>query len=135
MPLDPLISELVDRLLAGAGLPGGFRRHLWAQHVDAIEASVGRGAVPSIGIGPALSASFVSSELLILLLRECFPEWRTPLCLPEILVIEGLRPNYQVVHYGELFSELAARAGPSLSSPPTISFLRMEIPRFCGHPR
>lgn len=103
MLLDGPICELVDHLLRTARLPSGFRHHLLPDHVDALEHGVGAGMVPSIGIAPALSAGFVSSEVTLILLRRHFPHWRRPIALPDVLVIEAVRPTFRIVHYRELF--------------------------------
>jgi tRNA threonylcarbamoyladenosine dehydratase len=113
MPLDAPIDALVARLKRTARLPDGFRSHLLPDHVEALERGVAAGTIPSIGIAPAFSAGFVSSEVALILLRRQFPHWRAPIALPDVLVIEAIRPNCRVVDFDELFSP----ATPSTASP------------------
>jgi hypothetical protein len=116
MPLEAPIQALVEQLRGSARLPPGFRDHLLTDHVDAVERGVASGTVPSIGIAPAFSAGFVSAEVTLILLRRHFPHWRRPIALPEILVIEAVRPSCRVVDFHDLFSPSVAPLVPPTAS-------------------
>jgi hypothetical protein len=103
MPLDGVITEIIERTRAESRLPAGFRAHFLPEHIDAMERLIGHGVAASIAVGPALSAAYSASEVLLVLLRDQCPSWRAPIALPQVLVCEALQPNHRVVDYRELF--------------------------------
>ena len=107
--LDVVVPVLIAKAAAGTGLPAGLADYFFPDFLRAIEQHAAQGKVPSIAVAPALSASVSCVEALLVLLRGVFPDWRQPVCLPEILVVDAMRMIYRAVDCAALFGPLPAK--------------------------
>lgn len=105
MGMEPLIERFVQVGSTSPKLPGGFGDLFFPQHVAKFEQHVAS-AIPSCSIATCFSAGAQCTEAALILLGDRHPDWRAPICLPQILVLEPLRPTYRVVHYTDLFTDL-----------------------------
>lgn len=53
--------------------------------------------IPSLSLAPALSASLVAMECVVILLQNILPNLRKPICAPKFLTVDLLRNSYNII--------------------------------------
>lgn len=111
MPMDPFVSLLAA--VGQRGLPPAMGRYFADATLASMNRELPRGKVPSIAVGPALSAALSATEVFVALARRDDAAWREPLCLPQVLVLDALAMTHRVVPIGELAEAMAGGPGPA----------------------
>lgn len=106
-----------DQALGSADLPPGLRGMFVPEHVDELTRHLDIFRAPSLAVSPALLASALATEALVILLGATIAGWRPPVCIPRVLLADTLRMTYRVVSVEELFQPAAAEAEPADDGP------------------
>ncbi len=100
MKMDRFLAFIASARSAGK-LPPGLSNIFNPDVMQAMERSMATGVIPSVASSTALVASVVAVELLMILGGE-IPGKRSPICLPELIMVDLARMCFHVKHIKEL---------------------------------
>ena len=87
MPMDRFLAFL-ERARNERKLPTGIRKFFNTDQVEAMEASMAGGMIPSLAVATSLVSAVVTTEAIMILGGDDLPGWRPPVCLPQVTVLD-----------------------------------------------
>lgn len=107
--MEPVV-ELIRQTLTTGKLPRFVHDFYAPSAVAALERDLGTGRVPSLSIGPVLAGGLASMEALVALLSPHPPAFRQPLCLPQVILMDGLKAQHRIASLPELVGQRSCKS-------------------------